>query len=100
MRLSAFVIAFVLSCVPAMAAPSTPTQKPVFHSMEATANWVSNYPRHHDIKHAPVAIRALSAHGAFRDADGAGTYVGFIAGLIGSNPDKADALIEGMLPVA
>jgi hypothetical protein len=100
MRLSAFVIAFVLSGFPAMAAPSTPAQKPVFHSLEATANWVSNYPRHRDIKHAPTAIRALSAHGAFRDADSAGTYVGFIAGLVGSNPDKAEALIEGMLPVA
>jgi hypothetical protein len=44
-------------------------------------------------------VHALSKFGALRDPEQAGAYVGFIAGVIGSNPDKADALISKMLPL-
>ncbi len=102
MKLIAVIAAGMLLATPALAKQSMPAQKTkiVFNSLETTAAWINNYPRNRDTAHAPTAIRALSAYGAFRDAENAGNYVGFIAGLIGANPDKADALIDAMLPVA
>ncbi|MBV8793107.1 MAG: hypothetical protein JO237_13785 [Pseudolabrys sp.] len=46
-----------------------------------------------------MAVRALSLHGAFKEPEAAGVYVGFIAGVIASNPDQADSLIAGMFPL-
>jgi hypothetical protein len=39
----------------------------------------------------------LSRFDAFKDFDASGVYVGFIAGVIGANPDQAETLIRGML---
>ena len=37
---------------------------------------------------------------AFKDAETSGAYIGFIAGVLGANPDRADALIAKMLTIA
>jgi hypothetical protein len=37
--------------------------------------------------------------GLFREIDNAGVYIGFIAGVLGSNPDKAEKLIAKMFPM-
>jgi hypothetical protein len=96
------VIALMLFTLSAFAAQPpaaiSPAQQP-FRPLETTAAWISDYPRKRDLAHAPLAIRALSAHGGFRDVENSGLYVGFIAGLIGAHPDQADALIDKMLPV-
>jgi hypothetical protein len=42
----------------------------------------------------------MSQLGLFKDPEGAGVYLGFIAGVLGANPDKAEELIGKMLPVA
>jgi hypothetical protein len=36
---------------------------------------------------------------AFKDAESCGAYIGFIAGVLGANPDRAEALIERMLTI-
>ena len=37
---------------------------------------------------------------AFKDAETSGPYIGFIAGVLGGNPDRAEDLIAKMLPIA
>ena len=71
-----------------------------FSSVDATSRWISNYRAKPDPARLPAAVRALSQLGAFKDPDGAGVYVGFIAGVISANPDKAEELIARMLPIA
>jgi len=96
MRSIIIIAAGMLLAAPALAAP--PPKEP-FHTLEATAAWIGDYARARDVARAPLAVRALSIYGGFRDVENSGVYVGFIAGLIGANPERADALIEKMLPV-
>jgi hypothetical protein len=72
---------------------------PALDSMQASVDWINDFPRTRDVKHAPLAIKALSRHGGFRNPETSGSYVGFIAGLIGANPNQADKIIDAMLPV-
>ena len=45
-------------------------------------------------------MRALSERQAFKDAETSGAYLGFIAGVLGANPDRAAMLVAKMLPIA
>jgi hypothetical protein len=72
---------------------------PVFDSLQASVDWINDYPRQREVTHAPAAIKAFSRHGGFKNPETSGVYVGFIAGLIGANPAQADKLIDGILPV-
>jgi hypothetical protein len=92
-KLMAAAMMFALICGDARAARST------LDSLQTTVDWINDYRKSRDIKHAPLAIRALSTYGGLRNAESAGVYVGFIAGLLGTNPDRADKLIDQMLPV-
>jgi hypothetical protein len=47
----------------------------------------------------PEVVKALSRMGAFKDPEQAGPYVGFIAGVIAANPERADELIGRMFPL-
>ncbi len=93
------IVLIVLGLVLATSASAAPRPKPSFHSLESAVAWINGYPATREPTHAPAAIRAVSAYGGFRDADSSGMYVGFIAGLLSSHPDKADALVDAMLPV-
>ncbi len=71
-----------------------------FSSMDEVAKWIANYRTRPDPARLPAAVRALSQLGAFKEPEGAGIYLGFIAGVLGANPDKAEALIAKMLSIA
>jgi hypothetical protein len=71
-----------------------------FSSMDAIGKWLANYRARPQPARLPTAVRALSALGAFKEPEGAGVYVGFIAGVLGSNPDRAEELIGRMLSIA
>ncbi len=86
--------ALTMLCCGAQAARVTP-----FASLSSTGNWINNFRVERRVDVAPLAIRALSLHGGFTEPEAAGVYVGFIAGLIGANPDRADALIAAMFPL-
>ena len=47
----------------------------------------------------PAVVRALSAMQAFKDAESSGPYIGFIAGVLGANPARAETLIAKMLSI-
>jgi hypothetical protein len=94
-----FTCAFVVSLgTPALAA-STPNNRP-FHSLAEVSGWIDTYRTTHDVAHFGDAIKAASRFGAFKEPDAAGLYVGFIAGVIGAHPDKADALVAQLFPLS
>jgi len=61
---------------------------------------IANYQAKPTPGRLPAAVRVLSQIGAFKEPEAAGVYVGFIAGVIGANPDKAEALIAKMIAIA
>ncbi len=71
-----------------------------FTSLDAVSGWISNYRIKPDPARLPAAVRALSQLGAFKDVESSGVYVGFVAGVISANPDRAEELIGKTLPVA
>jgi len=82
---------------PAAAAPTTTTVDLL--TTDAVLRWINGYRKKPDVAHVPVAVRALSHLDALRETEAAAVYVGFVAGVIGSNPQKADELIEKMLTI-
>jgi hypothetical protein len=47
----------------------------------------------------PAAVRVLFHSQTFKEPENAGIYLGFIAGAIGSNPAKAEQLVNSFFPV-
>jgi hypothetical protein len=46
-----------------------------------------------------VLVRGLSEMQAFKEPESCGAYIGFIAGVLGANPERADVLIGKMLAI-
>ena len=93
--LFAFLIAMIAS-VPAAAAPQAKIE---FTSRETVLAWIYRYRVKPEPARLPAAVRMLSQTGALREPESSGVYVGFIAGVLGSNPAKAEELIAKMLPL-
>jgi hypothetical protein len=93
-----FGIGLVMGLVaPASAVPSGRIE---FTSLDAVGAWINGYRAKPDPVRLPAAVRALGQLGAFKDVESSGVYVGFVAGVISANPDKAEELIAKMLPIA
>jgi len=71
-----------------------------FSSLDSISRWIANYRTKPNAARVPAAVRAMSQLGVFKEPESAGVYLGFIAGVLGANPDKAEELIGKMLPVA
>jgi hypothetical protein len=101
MRFMRFMIV-VLAIVVLFAAPASAAlpRDAEFSSMDAVSRWVATYRTKPDPSRLPAAVRALSALGALKEPEGAGVYVGFIAGVLGANPARAEDLIARMLVIA
>jgi len=80
-------------------AAAVPTRAPDLSTTDAVLRWINGYRVKPDFAHVPVAVRTLSQLGALRDSETAAVYVGFVAGIVRSHPQKADELIEKMLPI-
>jgi hypothetical protein len=70
-----------------------------FNSQESILRWINGYRTQPDPDRVPEMVQAASAIGLFRDMETAGVYVGFMAGVIESNPKRAEALIAKMFPL-
>jgi hypothetical protein len=94
------VIAIAL-CVSVLIAPAgaAPGGKLEIGSREAALKWIGAYRGKPQPARVPELVRAVSRLGAFNDPESAGAYVGFVAGVLGTNPDQADELVTGMLPL-
>ncbi|CCE11337.1 conserved exported hypothetical protein [Bradyrhizobium sp. STM 3843] len=68
-------------------------------SLAVVQQWIYNYRTKPDYAHVPAAVRVLFHSQTFKEPENAGIYLGFIAGAIGSNPAKAEQLVNSFFPV-
>ncbi len=70
-----------------------------FPRSEAVLKWINGYRANPEPRKLPAAVRAMGEHGLLRDLDQAGLQVGFIAGVLATNPETAPRLIAEMFPM-
>ncbi len=99
--LTTVLAAFLTLAVPAFAATKPAKEKPPapFAKSEELLVWINGYRLKPDAKRLPAAVKAMSTFGITKDMDQAGVYIGFTAGVIGSNPDTAEKLISDCFPM-
>ncbi|CAA2141946.1 hypothetical protein [Hyphomicrobium sp. ghe19] len=87
--------------LPALALAKPMKEKPVkpFENAQELLKWINGYRKNPEPRRAPEAVKAMSAQGSIREVDQAGVYIGFVAGVLGSNPEMADDLISKMFPL-
>jgi len=89
----AVLIVFI---APAVAAP--PPNRSIA-STDGMLKWINAYRNRPDPDGLAAIVRTLSALQAFKDAETSGAYIGFIAGVLGANPARAERLIAKMLSI-
>jgi len=82
----------------APAAAATPANA-ALNSTDAMLKWINAYRGKPEPDALPVLVRGLSDMQSFKDPESCGAYIGFIAGVLGANPDHAGTLIERMLSI-
>ncbi len=97
MRYAAFVTALFVLVRPASAAIAPEIDPRA--SLGVVQQWIYNYRAKPDYAHIPAAVRVLFHSQTFREPENAGIYLGFIAGAIGSNPARAEQLVNSFFPV-
>jgi hypothetical protein len=99
MRTATIVLAFaVLLLVRAAPATTAPPIDPGT-SLTIVQQWIYNYRAKPDPAHVPAAVRVLFKTQTFKDPENSGIYLGFIAGAIGANPEKAEQLVSSFFPL-
>jgi hypothetical protein len=68
-------------------------------STDAMLRWINAYRGKPEPDALPVLVRGLSEMQAFKEPESCGAYIGFIAGVLGANPERADVLIGKMLAI-
>lgn len=97
-RLIAMVVVGVFAFATAAAEAKAPRQaKPL--ATGDILKWINSYRQKPEPEKLPDAVRAMSGLGIFRDLDSAGVYIGFMAGVLGDNPAKAERLVARMFPI-
>jgi hypothetical protein len=99
MRYALIVLVVLLAVRPAAATPAAPAPIDPGASLGIVQQWIYNYRAKPDPAHVPAAVRVLFKTQTFKDPENSGIYLGFIAGAIGANPDKAEQLVSGFFPV-
>jgi hypothetical protein len=95
----AFLILLALtSALTASAEAATPPGG-ALSSTETMLKWINAYRGKPEPEALPVLVRGLSEMQAFKDPESCGAYIGFIAGVLGSNPERAAPLIDRMLAI-
>jgi hypothetical protein len=96
----------VLGLVLAVALPALALAKPArekspkpFQNAEELLKWINGYRKKPDPERLPEAVKAMSSLGTTRDSEQSGVYIGFVAGVLGANPDRARDLITKMFPL-
>src|ERR1700739_1208766 len=97
MRNVALAVALLVLVVPASAAVNQEIDPRA--SLGVVQQWIYNYRAKPDYAHVPAAVRVLFHSQTFKEPENAGIYLGFIGGAIGSNPAKAEQLVDSFFPV-
>jgi len=95
-RVRSLMMSGLLLCALFGAAEAKPNP---FYSSADILKWMNDYRSAPDPVRAAEAIHKLSELGELRNPESAGAYLGFAAGILAANPDKADALVARMLPM-
>jgi hypothetical protein len=97
---STMAVMLALLLVSAPAAFAAPSKKKVdFASSEHILRWINGYRMKPEPGRLPAAVKAMSELGVFREMDTAGIYVGFMAGVLHTNPTRAEELVTKMFPM-
>jgi hypothetical protein len=93
---------FAVAVAIALAAPAAAVPRPnaALSSTDAMLKWINAYRGQPEPDGLPVLVHTLSDMQAFKDTESSGAYIGFIAGVLGTNPDRAAELIARMLQIA
>lgn len=70
-----------------------------FNSPEALLRWVNGYRTKPEPDVFPIAVKAMSRVGIFRELENAAVYVGFMAGVLSASGPDATKLVAGMFPM-
>jgi hypothetical protein len=95
MRHAVIVLAALLVARPAAATADIDPSA----SLNVVQRWIYNYRAKPDPVHVPAAVRVMFKAQTFKDPENSGIYLGFIAGAIGSDPAKAEQLVDSFFPV-
>ena len=100
-RRSVTAFLFLLALTTAFAGPTAAATPPggTLNSTDAMLKWINAYRGKPEPDALPVLVRGLSEMQAFKDPESSGAYIGFIAGVLGANPERANTLIEKMLTI-
>ncbi|MGZ5840666.1 MAG: hypothetical protein ACXWJ8_01865 [Xanthobacteraceae bacterium] len=93
--IAALIASVIALCVlaPANAASlAAPLRSTNLVSADAVLHWISRYREHPRPDDVPAIIQAASRFGAFENPERAGIYVGFLAGVLTSNPRDAEEI--------
>ncbi|MDW6021161.1 hypothetical protein SAZ10_05215 [Mesorhizobium sp. BAC0120] len=81
-----------------MAAGMARAAQPIQTKQDVLA-WMNAYDPKRDFARAPSVMKKASNIGVLSDPEAAGMYVGFMAGMIASRPEKADATVQKLLVI-
>jgi hypothetical protein len=95
----AVMLALLVLVAPAASAAPAKKKPPEFASTEHILRWINNYRVKPEPAKLPAAVKAMSELGVFREMDTAGIYVGFMAGVLQMNPQRAEDLVSKMYPM-
>ena len=74
-------------------------QQGAFSSPEKLMDWVTTYRKHPSPSRVPAAVHAMLDYGLLADEEKEWFCIGFIAGVLGTNPKDGPALIPRMFPM-
>src|ERR1700744_59130 len=97
MRRVALAAVLLVLCEPVLGAVTSEIDPRA--SLGVVQQWIYNYRAKPDYAHVPAAVRVLFHAQTFKEPENSGIYLGFIAGAIGSNPTKAEQLVDSFFPV-
>ena len=70
-----------------------------FSSAERLLDWISNYRDHPQLWKVPASVHAMLDYGLFKDEEQRWFCIGFIAGVLGTNPNDGPKLVTQMFPM-
>jgi hypothetical protein len=70
-----------------------------FASPDQLMDWISNYRDHKEPWRVPAAVHAMNQFGLFGDEEKEWFCIGFIAGVLGTNPKDGPGMVPKMFPM-
>jgi len=89
--------AYATPMQPAPVAQASPQSG--FSSDQQLLKWISNYRDHPELWKVPSAVHAMVDYGLFTNEEQRWFCIGFIAGVLGTNPKDGPGLIPRMFPM-